>query len=260
MEGATLELKDVRKRFTSKRGSTDALYGLDLKIEKGEFLCILGPSGCGKSTILNLIAGLEKPESGDILEDGSPITGPSPDRMLMFQDSALFPWLDVLGNVAFGLRKSGMDRAKREGVAKRYIEMVGLARFERHYVHELSGGMRQRVALARALAPEPRVLLMDEPFAALDAQTRDGLHEEVQAIWRFARTTIVFVTHNVREALILGDRTTLMSARPGKILREFRFDIPRPRHFEDPGIAEAARSVLADLRAEVRRAAEEGAA
>ena len=184
----------------------------------------------------------------------SPIVGTSRQRALMFQEPALFPWLNVRDNVAFGLEAMGVAREERRAAAARHLKLVHLEDFGDRYAHELSGGMKQRVALARALCIEPKALLMDEPFAALDAQTRDGLHGELQTIWRETKKTIVFVTHNVREALILGDRVALMSARPGTIKREFRFDLPRPRHFEDPGIAEAARVVLADLREEVLKA------
>jgi NitT/TauT family transport system ATP-binding protein len=251
-----LEMRKVSKTFTSNRGATLALDSIDIAVEPGEFLCIIGPSGCGKSTLLNLFAGLDKPDSGEVLEEGTTINGASPHRALMFQEPALFPWLSALDNVAFGLRAAGVPRKERRERAGVYLDLVGLGDFSARFTHELSGGMRQRVALARSLCIEPRVLLMDEPFAALDAQTRDGLHEELQSIWKKTGKTIVFVTHNVREALILGDRVLLMSARPGMVKHEFRFDIPRPRHFEDPGIAEAARELLSYLKEEVRLAAE----
>jgi NitT/TauT family transport system ATP-binding protein len=251
-----LEMKKVSKTFTSARGATLALDTIDMSVRPGEFLCVIGPSGCGKSTLLNIFAGLDKPDSGDALEDGRVINGPSPHRALMFQEPALFPWLSALDNVAFGLCAAGIGKKERHARAHAYLDLVGLEDFASRHPHELSGGMRQRVALARSLCIEPRVLLMDEPFAALDAQTRDSLHEELQMIWRKTGKTIVFVTHNVREALILGDRVLLLSARPGKIRHEFRFDIPRPRHFEDPGIAEAARELLSHLKDEVRHASE----
>ncbi|HUI72470.1 MAG TPA: ABC transporter ATP-binding protein [Spirochaetia bacterium] len=185
---------------------------------------------------------------------GEQIDGPSPHRVLMFQEPSLFPWLTVLDNAAFGLEAAGVPKAERRKTAERYLDLVRLGGFGGRSIHELSGGMKQRVVLARALCLEPRALLMDEPFGSLDAQTRDSLHEELQSIWRETGKTIVFVTHNVREALILGDRVVLMSARPGTVLREFKFPLPRPRHFEDPGIAEAARLVLTDLRKEVMKA------
>jgi NitT/TauT family transport system ATP-binding protein len=244
----------VQKTYRSSRSTTVALSDITLSVSQGEFLCVLGPSGCGKSTLLNIIAGLDSPDSGKVAEGDQPILGPSPHRVLLFQEPALFPWLNVVGNAAFGLQAAKVPKSERERVARRYLAMVHLEEFGKHFIHELSGGMKQRLALARALCLDPRILLMDEPFASLDAQTRDTLHEELQLIWSSSGKTIVFVTHNVREALILGDRVVLMSARPGTIKREFRFDLPRPRHFEDPGIAEAARVILADLREEVKKA------
>lgn len=248
------EIRGVSKRYDTRRQSFLALDGIDIDIPSGEFLCLLGPSGCGKSTLLNMIAGLAKPSEGRVLAEGEEIAGPHPDRVLMFQEPALFPWMSVVDNVAFGLEAAGMAKPERRARAGRFLDLTGLSAFHAASPHELSGGMKQRAALARALALDPKALLMDEPFGALDAQTRDNLHEELQKIWAATKKTIVFVTHNVREALILGDRVLLMTARPGRIKREFRFDIPRPRHFEDSGIAEAARIVLADLRDEVRRA------
>ena len=249
-----LGMEGVCKTFLGSRHETPALRDIHLEVESGEFLCIIGASGCGKSTLLNLFAGLDKPDSGSVRENGQEIQGPSPQRVLLFQEPSLFPWLTVRDNAAFGLEAAGVPLAERRRTAERYLDVVRLGKFTGRFVHELSGGMKQRVALARALCLEPKVLLMDEPFAALDAQTRDSLHEELQSIWRQTGTTIVFVTHNVREALILGDRVVLLSARPGKVLREFRVSLPRPRHFEDPGIAEAAREVLTDLRREVMKA------
>jgi NitT/TauT family transport system ATP-binding protein len=247
-------MQHVSKTFRSSRSTTAALSDVNLDVPDGEFLCVLGPSGCGKSTLLNILAGLAAPDEGIVREDNDPILGPSRHRVLLFQEPALFPWLNVMGNAAFGLKASKVPRQERELIAERYLKLVHLGEFGKHFVHELSGGMKQRLALARALCLDPRVLLMDEPFAALDAQTRDTLHEELQLIWTSTGKTIVFVTHNVREALILGDRVVLLSARPGSIVREFRFDLPRPRHFEDPGIAEGARVILSDLRKEVERA------
>ena len=244
----------VCKTFKNRRHETQALRDITIGVESGEFLCIIGASGCGKSTLLNLFAGIDAPDSGSVREDGEQIDGPSPHRVLMFQEPSLFPWLTVLDNAAFGLEAAGVPKAERRKTAERYLDLVRLGGFGGRSIHELSGGMKQRVVLARALCLEPRALLMDEPFGSLDAQTRDSLHEELQSIWRETGKTIVFVTHNVREALILGDRVVLMSARPGTVLREFKFPLPRPRHFEDPGIAEAARLVLTDLRKEVMKA------
>lgn len=250
----SIKLEHVYKTYRSSRSETAALLDINLIVPQGELLCVLGPSGCGKSTLLNILAGLDFPDQGIITEDEKPILGPSRHRILLFQEPALFPWLNVMSNAAFGLKAAKVPRRQRELMAEKFLELVHLEDFGKHYVHELSGGMKQRLALARALCLDPRILLMDEPFAALDAQTRDTLHEELQMIWSTSGKTIIFVTHNVREALILGDRVMLMSARPGSIKREFRFDLPRPRHFEDPGIAEAARIILADLREEVEKA------
>jgi NitT/TauT family transport system ATP-binding protein len=252
-----LELRSVSKTFQGKRGETRALREVTLSVASGEFVCLLGPSGCGKSTVLNLIAGLESPDGGEVLMDGRPVTGPGRDRVVMFQEAALFPWLNVEDNVAFGLAASGVPRSERVEKAMGYLRLVHLGSFRSSFVHELSGGMKQRVALARALALEPQVLLMDEPFAALDAQTRDTLHGELQDIWSATGKTVLFVTHNVREAFVLGDRVLLMTARPGRIKRDFPCLLERPRHIEDLSLVEATRPVLADLRAEVVAATEE---
>jgi NitT/TauT family transport system ATP-binding protein len=249
-----LELRSISKTFHTRRGDTYALQDINIDVAPGEFVCLLGPSGCGKSTLLNIVAGLEKPYGGEALVDGQPIAGPGHDRVMIFQEAALFPWLNVRDNVAFGLKVAGVPRGERIAIANRYLERVGLRGFEKAYVHEISGGMKQRVALARALALDPQVLLMDEPFAALDAQTRDLLHTELQDIWVQSGKTILFVTHNVREALVLGDRVLLMSARPGRMKREFRCQLPRPRQIEDHALVDEAREVLADLREEVMAA------
>ena len=254
---AKVSLHGVSKTFSSGTGRVEALGMIDLEIREEEFLCIVGPSGCGKSTLLNLIAGIEPPGTGHVWCNGKPITGPGPDRVMIFQEPALFPWLTVLGNVEFGLRLRGEDKARRRERALDALRMVHLHRFSDAFVHQLSGGMKQRVALARALVMNPEILLMDEPFAALDAQTRDMLHGELQAIWSETKKTIVFVTHNVREASCLGDRVVLLTARPGCIKREFRVDQPRPRQIEDPGTISLARMILADLKDEVRKAFKE---
>jgi len=201
-----LSVEKVSKRFrTSRHGEVHALDNVSLQVGEGDFVCLVGPSGCGKSTLLSIIAGLEKPDSGQVLTDGKPVTEPGRDRMVMFQESALFPWLDVMSNVLFGLKlKPGLKNRERREVAEFYLKLVGLEKFMHANIHELSGGMKQRVALARALAPNPRVLLMDEPFAALDALTREQLYGDIQLIWEARKKTIVFVTHNVREAACLG--------------------------------------------------------
>jgi NitT/TauT family transport system ATP-binding protein len=244
-----LALEGVRKAFRGARGEVTALESVSLSVAEGEFVCLVGPSGCGKSTILSLIAGLELPDAGRVLADGSPVTGPGRDRMVMFQESALFPWLDVTGNVLFGLRlKPNLTREARRDVARYHLQMVGLTKFARANVHELSGGMKQRVALARALAPNPRVLLMDEPFGALDAMTREQLYGDVQRIWSERKKTIVFVTHDVREAVCLGDRVVLMSPHPGRVQEEFAVDLPRPRDPTGLPVAEVAHRITEALR------------
>jgi NitT/TauT family transport system ATP-binding protein len=248
-----ITLDGVTKDFNSKRGTHQALADVNLTIDEGQFVCLLGPSGCGKSTLLNLIAGLEAPDRGRVTLDGRPIRGPGPERSVMFQDSALFPWLSVRKNVDFGLELAGLkDKAARAARVETYLKKVHLWRFRDAHVHELSGGMRQRVALARALAPDPRVLLMDEPFAALDAQTRDVLHVELQEIWRATGKTIVFVTHNVREAVRLGDRVVLMATRPGRVKLDEPIALARPRVTESEVAYYVAR-IMKELRAEVEK-------
>jgi NitT/TauT family transport system ATP-binding protein len=233
-----LAIENVSKNFQSASGTVLALDRVSLSVAEGEFVCLVGASGCGKSTLLNIIAGLEKPDSGTVLADGRPVTGPGRERLVMFQEPALFPWLDVFGNVLFGLKlKPTLTNKDRRDVAKYYLELVGLSRFEHANIHELSGGMKQRVSLARALAPNPRVLLMDEPFAALDALTREQLYGDIQEIWEARRKTIVFVTHNVREAACLGDRVLLFSPHPGRIHEEFSVKLPRPRDINSVDLA-----------------------
>ncbi len=244
----SIHLQNVSKAFSSRGASVQVLEHIELEVQRAEFVCLLGPSGCGKSTLLNLLAGFESPSSGTVIVNGRSPGQPAARAVLLFQDATLFPWLSVEDNVAFGLAAQQMPKPQRRRVAAEYLELVGLHDFRRAKVYQLSGGMRQRVALARALCLKPEILLMDEPFASLDAMTRDLLHEELQRIWLATKATIVFVTHNVREALILGDRVAVLRPRPGRIQRVFPVDLPRPRHFEDPGIAELARGVLHELR------------
>src|SRR6267143_433453 len=233
-----LAIENVSKSFRGASGSVLALDRVSLNVAEAEFVCLVGASGCGKTTLLNIIAGLEKPDSGLVLADGKPVTGPGRERLVMFQEPALFPWLTVLGNVLFGLKlKPNLTSKDRRDVASYYLELVGLSRFERANIHELSGGMKQRVSLARALAPNPRVLLMDEPFAALDALTREQFYGDIQRIWKERHKTIVFVTHNVREAACLGDRVLLFSPRPGRIQDEFKIELPRPRDINSVDLA-----------------------
>ena len=222
-----LKLHNVTKIFTSEEGDIKALETINLEVKPTEFLCIVGPSGCGKTTLLRMIAGLDYPSSGEIILDGERVRGPSPDRGMVFQEYSLFPWKTVLKNVEFGLEIRGVqDRRK---IAERYIELVGLQDFENSYPYELSGGMKQRVAIARALATEPAILLMDEPFGSVDAQTRNVLQEELLEIWKRTEKTILFVTHSVDEAVYLADRVAVMSARPGRIIECMRINIARPR-------------------------------
>ncbi len=244
-----LGIEDVSKTFRTATGEVLALDRVSLQVNEAEFVCLVGPSGCGKTTLLNIIAGLEKPDSGMVLADGKSVTSPGRDRLVMFQEPALFPWLDVLGNVLFGLKlKPNLTNKDRRNVARYYLELVGLTRFEHANIHELSGGMKQRVSLARALAPNPRVLLMDEPFAALDALTREQLYGDIQQIWKARRKTIVFVTHNVREAACLGDRVLLFSPHPGRIQEEFAVDLPRPRDINSVDLAGYATKIMRALK------------
>lgn len=255
---AKLVVKNVSKTFESAQGKVDALKDVSLTINEGEFVCLVGPSGCGKSTLLNLVAGLDKPDSGEILVEDTPVTGPGRDRMVMFQEHALFPWLDVMGNVLFGLKlKPNLTDPERKEVAKFYLHLVGLDQFEHASVHELSGGMRQRVALARSLAPNPRILLMDETFGALDALTREQLYGEIQQIWEKRKKTILFVTHNIREAVCLGDRVILFSPHPGRIVKTFEINLPRPRDINDPALTSYASEITAYLKNQFGRAVAE---
>ena len=244
-----LLIEHVSKSFRSSSGLVQALDDVSLAVSEGEFVCLVGASGCGKSTLLNIIAGLEKPDTGTVMADGEPITGPGRERLVMFQESALFPWLNVMGNVLFGLKlKPNLTNKDRVDVAKYYLELVGLSKFERANIHELSGGMKQRVALARAIAPNPRVLLMDEPFAALDALTREQLYGDIQRIWKARNKTIVFVTHNVREAACLGDRVILFSPHPGRVQEEFSIELERPRDLNSAGLANQASKIMHSLK------------
>jgi NitT/TauT family transport system ATP-binding protein len=244
-----LSVGDITKRFRSKSREVHALDHVSLDIAEGEFVCLVGPSGCGKSTLLNIIAGLDTADEGTLLCDGKTVSGPGRDRMVMFQEHALFPWLDVLGNVLFGLKlKPGLNNSERVDVARFYLKLVGLEKFETANIHELSGGMKQRVALARALAPNPRVLLMDEPFAALDALTREQLYGDIQRIWQDRKKTIIFVTHNVREAVCLGDRVILFSPHPGRIREQFKIDLPRPRDINSVDLAQYSTRITKALK------------
>lgn len=251
-----IEIQGVGKVFPNRATTHPTLSDIDLCIEKGEFICLLGPSGCGKSTLLNIIAGLERPTWGAVSFGGKPIIGAGPDRAVMFQDSALFPWLNVVENVAFPLRLKGLSKDKAQRQAREMLALVHLLRFEKSRIHELSGGMRQRVALARALVMASEVLLMDEPFAALDSQTKQILQQELQQIWLKTGKTIVFVTHSVEEAVLLADRVIVMSANPGTIKKVFPIHLVRPRDVSDVDLMKVSAEVMRCLKEEVEKVAQ----
>lgn len=246
-----LVLHDVAKRFVSSRHDTTAIDGISLEVRSGEFVCIVGPSGCGKSTLLNIVGGLDRPDRGEVLFDGRPVNGAGAERVVLFQEPALYPWLNVRANVEFGLKIQGAGRRERRAIVDQYLELVHLRQFERAYVHELSGGMKQRAQLARALAVAPAMLLMDEPFAALDAQTRDALQEELQTIWLRTGTTVLFVTHNVREAALLADRVVVMTPSPGRIKSEVAVPLQRPRAIDTHAVADFAAEIRTQLQHDV---------
>jgi NitT/TauT family transport system ATP-binding protein len=242
---AKIALSRVGHRYGN---DVEALKNVSLDIHAGEFVCLLGPSGCGKTTLLLALAGHFAPSGGHISIDGKPVEGPSPQRLLMFQEAALFPWLSVKQNLKFALRAKGLSLMESERQAREFIKLVHLDGFADTLPHQLSGGMRMRVSLARALAMDPAVLLMDEPFAPLDAQTRAHMHQLLQSIWMRTRKTVVFVTHNVREALVLGDRVVVMANRPGRILRDLEVRLPRPRDPDDEALVAMSRQIREELR------------
>jgi NitT/TauT family transport system ATP-binding protein len=249
-----IECRDVSKIYRGRAGQTLALDKINLDFDEGEFVCLVGPSGCGKSTLLNMLAGFDAPTSGSVSIGGERVDGPAISRVMMFQEPALFPWMNARGNVEFGLKSLKLPKDEREATAEKYLKMVHLSQFGDAQPHELSGGMKQRVALARSLAVNPKVLLMDEPFAALDAQTRDHLHVELENVWRETRKTIVFVTHNVREAVTLATRVVVFTARPGRIKKEFDLsELTYPRRTTESLVAETVSRVSAALRDEVAK-------
>jgi NitT/TauT family transport system ATP-binding protein len=247
-----IEVNDVSKSFTAEEKSLVILQEINLTVEKGEFLCIVGPSGCGKTTLLRIIAGLDFPTNGEVLENGHPITGPSRDRGFIFQQYSLFPWRTVLDNVAFGLEVGGVKKEERYQKAGYYLDMVGLTSFQGSLPRELSGGMKQRVAIARSLVNNPQVLLMDEPFSALDVHTKHRLQEELVRIWEEEHKTIVFVTHNVDEAVFLADRVVVLSAQPGKIISTFPIQLDRMRDRNSPEYIEIKKEITRLLDSEYR--------
>jgi NitT/TauT family transport system ATP-binding protein len=253
--GGRIECRGVRKSYRDAAADTEvvALNGLTLDIEAEEFLMLLGPSGCGKSTLLNIIAGFEKPDGGVVSVDGRPVERPGPDRGVVFQDYSLFPWLNVEQNVEYGLREKGLSAAERGRICAHYLDMVGLRGFEKRFPHELSGGMRQRVALIRVLAIDSKILLMDEPFAAVDAQTRTLLQEELQRLWLASRKTVVFVTHSVDEAVFLADRIAVMTSRPGVVKAVVPVDLPRPRDMTSDAFNRYRRDVTQLIEVESRK-------
>ena len=248
-----LEIKSIVKYFKHESHKLMALDGVNLKVEDGDFVCLVGPSGCGKSTLLRIIAGLETPDEGQVLFDGKPLTTTGPERIMVFQEGALFPWLKVQDNVEFGLKMAGIPKEERDQISKRYLDMMQLTKFADSYTYQLSTGMKQRVAIARALVMDPDVLLMDEPFASLDAQTRDLLLVEMQLIWEKTKKTILFVTHNVAEASVLGTKVAVFSNRPSKIKRLFSIDFKRPRLVEDENLLKVQQEILSELRPEVKK-------
>ena len=258
---ARLTIDDVSRRFPGLRGRapTQAIEPVSLAVDDNDFIAILGPSGCGKSTLLRIVAGLDTPSSGQVLLDGQPVTGPGPDRGMVFQSYTLFPWLDVKRNICFGLREKGMPAAEQDRLADEYIRRVGLTGFEHHLPKMLSGGMQQRTALARALANDPKILLLDEPFGALDTQTRTLMQELLLGIWEAERKTVLFVTHDIDEAIFMANRVMVMTARPGRIKAVVDVALPRPRHYTVKTTPEfvALKARLTDeIRAESIRAVE----
>jgi NitT/TauT family transport system ATP-binding protein len=255
-----LEVSQVSKTFTGSQGSatsTVALQATDLLVAENDFITILGPSGCGKSTLLRMIAGLDTPTTGSIKLDGKPVIGPGADRGMVFQSYTLFPWLTVLENVCFGLREKGMPLIEQQDIARQFLVKVGLNDFENHYPKQLSGGMQQRTALARALANNPRILLMDEPFGALDHQTRELMQELLQGIWEAERKTVLFVTHDIDEAIFMGSRAVVMSARPGRIKCDVAVPIAHPRAYSvktSPAFTQLKAQLTEEIRMEVQKA------
>ncbi|PSL45138.1 NitT/TauT family transport system ATP-binding protein [Salsuginibacillus halophilus] len=252
---ADVDIVNVEKTFSGgKEDSPFTVFqDVNLSVDSGEFVSLLGPSGCGKSTLLNIVAGLDEATAGKVTSDDKAIVKPGPDRGVVFQEPALMPWLNVKENVKFGLKKHKLSKEEAEDRAVHFLKLVHLGKFMNAFPHELSGGMKQRVAIARALAMNPDVLLMDEPFGALDEQTRSMLHEEVQSIWEETKKTILFVTHNIREAILLSDRIVLMGTRPGRIMEVFDVNIERPRKTSDPDFITLEERINDQLKGEIHK-------
>ncbi|MDQ3848611.1 MAG: ABC transporter ATP-binding protein [Thermoproteota archaeon] len=252
---AKLEARNIGKQFLAMQGNEakriTAIKDINLTIEDEQFVCFVGPSGCGKTTLLNILAGLDRPTEGEIILNNRPVTETGPDRIMVFQENALFPWLRVLENVEFGLKMAGIEKTKRQERAMHYLDMMQLTKFADAYTYQLSGGMKQRVAIARALVMDPEVLLMDEPFAALDSQTRDLLLVELQLIWARTKKTIVFITHNILESIVLGNRVIVFTRRPGTIKDEIAIDYKRPRLPEDENLQPYYRKVIDSIKTEI---------
>lgn len=246
-----LQLNSISKIF--KETKKETLQDISLEVEKGEFICIVGPSGCGKSTLLNLVAGLDMPTSGEILLDGQKVTGPGADRVVMFQEAALYPWLNVMENVMFGLEAAGRPKAEQKTIAERYLKMVQLWNYRDYPIHQISGGMKQRTALARALALDSKLLLMDEPFSALDKQTINILRAELEDIWEKTKKTILYVTHSVEEAIYFADRVIVMAENPGQIKEIIPIGFSRPRDIEAPEFTALRRQVLEQVSLSARK-------
>src|SRR6266498_4007972 len=260
MPEAAVELRGVSKEFVARDRRVLALQEIDLSIAHKEFAAILGPSGCGKSTLLNMVAGFDRPSGGQVRVSGAPVEAPDPSRGVVFQEAALFPWYTVWDNVSFGPRTMGVPAAQYRPQVEAFIDQVGLRGFERHYPAELSGGMKQRVGIARVLVMEPEVLLMDEPFGSLDAQTRSVMQELLLSVWERQHQTMLFITHDIEEALLLADTVAVMTARPGRIKKRVAVDLPRPRSLEvttSPAFNALKRELLALIREESVRAATE---
>ncbi len=250
-----LQLNSISKSFAQTKKET--LQNISLEVEKGEFICIVGPSGCGKSTLLNLVSGLDMPTEGTIYLDGQPITGPGADRVVMFQEAALYPWLNVMENVMFGLEAAGLGKAKQRETAEKYLRMVQLWNYREYPIHQISGGMKQRTALARALALDSKVLLMDEPFSALDKQTIHILRAELEEIWEKTKKTILYVTHSVEEAIYFADRVVVMAENPGQIKEVVPIRLARPRDIETPEFTALRRQILNQVKISAKKSAAE---